>query len=298
VQVLKHRGVIRSVAFSPDGSFLASSASDGDDYLWDLASGKIHTTFPGYGVAGHRVAFSPDGRWLATIYVDTIRVDDLHGQDLPIALGGENFPGSLQALGFSPDGKLLAAGGVGSCSHYRLWATEDWHEVISPDPAQPGSMQGAIFNLAFAPGGGILAVIGAAGLSLYRVEDGRLLVRYQLRLGTEPPVSLAFSPDGRYLAYGTGRTLRILELPARQVVAELRQAKKYFQAAAFSPDGRILATVSNEETVKYWSPATWQETQAYAWKAGKLKCLAFAPDGMRAAAGGDKGKIIVWDIES
>jgi WD40 repeat protein len=49
--------------------------------------------------------------------------------------------------------------------------------------------------------------------------------------------------------------------------------------------------------VKFWDTTSWQEAHTFAWEVGKLKCLSFAPDGMRAATGGDKGNIVIWDVD-
>ena len=80
-------------------------------------------------------------------------------------------------------------------------------------------------------------------------------------------------------------------------VTAIEQEAKHFQAAAYSTDGRMLATVSNEETVKLWDTADWQVRQTFAWRTGKLKCVGFAADGLRLAAGGEQGQVVVWDVE-
>ena len=53
----------------------------------------------------------------------------------------------------------------------------------------------------------------------------------------------------------------------------------------------------NDETVREYDAITLQELRAYAWKVGKLRCVAVAPDGLTAAAGSDTGKVVVWDLE-
>ena len=54
--------------------------------------------------------------------------------------------------------------------------------------------------------------------------------------------------------------------------------------------------VSNDETVRLWGTRTWQELSSLAWGIGKLKCVAFSPDGTRAACGSHNGTIVVWDV--
>jgi WD40 repeat protein len=66
---------------------------------------------------------------------------------------------------------------------------------------------------------------------------------------------------------------------------------------SFTPDGRGLIAVGPVTTVKCWDVATWRLRHEYAWYCEPLKCLAIAPDGLRAAAGSDKGKMIIWDLD-
>ena len=67
-------------------------------------------------------------------------------------------------------------------------------------------------------------------------------------------------------------------------------------ALAADPLGRFLLTAAGPK-VTVWDPATWKPLRAFDWKIGRLTCLAVSPDGTLAAAGGDKGKVAVWDVE-
>jgi WD40 repeat protein len=58
-----------------------------------------------------------------------------------------------------------------------------------------------------------------------------------------------------------------------------------------------LAATSNDATVKLYDAATWKMVRAFDWDVGRLRSIAFSPDGMLPAAGGDKGKIVVWDVD-
>jgi WD40 repeat protein len=108
---------------------------------------------------------------------------------------------------------------------------------------------------------------------------------------------LAFSPDGSVLAGTAGIRLRIWDLTTDREVAHHKRGPKHFQGLAFTADGRFLATVSNDETVRVWDARSWEEHTTYTWKVGKLLNIAFAPDGLRAAAGSDKGHIVLWDVD-
>jgi len=109
---------------------------------------------------------------------------------------------------------------------------------------------------------------------------------------------MAFSPDGSRFAIARGRLVVVYDVARRRPLASWKNpTPKYVLSLAFSPDGRTLITVSNDTVARLWDVETGCEKAALAWGAGQLKAVAFAPDGMRAAASGKKGTIVVWDID-
>ena len=62
-------------------------------------------------------------------------------------------------------------------------------------------------------------------------------------------------------------------------------------------DGRQIVTASHDETVRVWDVAAAKELKAYDWKIGLMSAIAIAPDGLTCAAGGTRGRIVVWDSE-
>ncbi len=69
-------------------------------------------------------------------------------------------------------------------------------------------------------------------------------------------------------------------------------------SAAFSPDGGTLALTSVDGTVSFRDAATFAERARFAWDVGPLHGVAFAPDGLTCAAGGDHGRVVMWDVEA
>ena len=91
--------------------------------------------------------------------------------------------------------------------------------------------------------------------------------------------------------------LRAWDLKADRELALHKRGPKHFQGLSFAHDGSFLATVSNDATARIWDTGTWQEHATVTWQIGSLLNIAFAPDGLRAAAGSDLGKVIIWDAE-
>jgi WD40 repeat protein len=107
------------------------------------------------------------------------------------------------------------------------------------------------------------------------------------------------SADRRLIAAHRGTCIAVFRANdfAAEPVKLRNDNRKEFTGLAFHPSGRYLAATSNDATVKLYDTTTWTLAEAYNWTIGRLRSVAFSPDGMLAAAGGDKGKIVVWDVD-
>jgi hypothetical protein len=107
------------------------------------------------------------------------------------------------------------------------------------------------------------------------------------------------SHDGRWIAARDGNRALVYhgENFAGRPILLQNDNRKEFTGLAFHPSGRYLAATSNDATVKLYDTTTWTVAKVFTWEIGRLRSVAFSPDGMLAAAGSDRGKVIVWDFD-
>lgn len=109
------------------------------------------------------------------------------------------------------------------------------------------------------------------------------------------------SPDGKWLAlgasYGPSITIYRADDLTETPIRLTNKNRRHYTDLAFHPSGEFLAATSNDATVTFFDTKTFAEQRAYTWKIGRLRSVAFSPDGALAAVGSDKGQVVVWDVD-
>jgi WD40 repeat protein/serine/threonine protein kinase len=284
------RAVVGSVAFSSDGSRLASGSGDQTIMVWDTASGQKLRTLTGHVGEVWSVAFSPDGSRLASASWDqTVRIwDAASGQEL-FKLQGHTGP--VDSVAFSPNGSWLASGS--NDRTIKVWDLTGGNKSRT----LPGHT-GRVWSVAFSPDGSRLASASRDHtIKIWDTADWQVLRTLEGHNGDV--VSVVFSFDGRRLASASyDQTIRIWDAASGQELLKLNGHTGTLSKVAFSPDGSRLASASGNRTIKIWDTASGQELRMLRGHAGPVMSLAFSPDGSRLASGSDDQTIKIWDTAS
>lgn len=320
-----HRGTVEAIAWSPDGSTLASASSglfEKTPVLWDPSTGARLGTLKKRrrrDTHSRRLAWSPSSTVLAVGRADgTIEVWDPIRRGLGALLGtprrrrrpaGPGTPGwssrpptniflqtdLVQALAWAPDSAILASGSADK--RVRIWAAET-RQLMAVLEGHTES----ITALAWSPDGTMLASGSEDGMvRLWRPVLGG---RGENPDETADVLDIAWSPDGRLIATANGEKGVRLWNPETGETEGAIDHEGWVFGVAWSPNGATLASGSRDRRVRLWDAATRTSTRvlrkqtslfgALSWEASGA-ALAWRPDGQALAAGGWDHIVRVWD---
>jgi WD40 repeat protein/serine/threonine protein kinase len=294
-------GTAYAAAFSPDGRQLAAG-SDGVVNLWDWRNDRVVHTFRGHEKRPISVAFSRDGRRLASgDWRGGVRLwDTTTGGLVRTLTETRETRHPVSALAFGPGGERLATASFER--RVDVWDAATGGHVL----ALPHSWRPLVLGVAFSPDGLRLASAGEDKMvHVWDAATGREVLT--LRGHTGNCGCVAFSPRGRRLASAsTDGTIRVWDAtPLRrdedqEAARALRHHDNEVWTLAVSPDGRVVSGGFGAPA-KVWDPQTGRVTAEFPGHRDVVFCVAWRPDGQRvASAGAERGLLTVkvWDPSS
>jgi serine/threonine-protein kinase len=299
-----HRGWVMSVAFSRDRNNLASGGVDGSVRLRNFSKSRPkETVLPQVHQAGvHSLAFSPDGRLLATgsgSLDGLIFLWDVKGEEPEPVAALRGHTAQVEALAFSPDGRLLASAGTDRL--VRLW------DITPKGADERATLKGhgdTIKTLAISPDSRIVASAGQDETirlwSVGRIWTDELAV---LRGPMGHVLSVCFSPDGHTLASGSlDQVVRLWDLGGKQSgersMIKLKEHPGVVRLVLFTPDGKHLVSVGSQGQAILWDTVKCERIHKWMMPAAPMvSSVALTFDGRYLALGASDGSVGVYRLE-
>lgn len=332
------RHQVLCLAFSTDGMLLASGAWDSNVRLWDLKTNKLLRTLTGHKSEVLSVAFSPDGKTLATCSKEDVRLWNIEGGHNRSIIN--HF--AILDVAFSPDGKTLASGNDDNT--VSLWDKKSAKRINT----LIGHKE-RVSNVVFSPHDETLASMDKNNVLLWNVRTGENLHT----LSTIDNYSVAFSPDGETLAIeGPGSTVHLYDTQTKENYYTFTKEKHWVIHMTFNPDGQLHALLAGENrnrslwnikadkllysltlptTKRYtlgptafnlntnviatemrdntpisrWNNAVWlwdirtgEHIRTLTAHLEVIRCLTFSSDGEQLASGSYDETVLLWDLKT
>lgn len=300
-QLIGHKWAISSLAFSPDGKTLASAIGlhaekipaeigvEIDIKLWNIETGEATATFRGHVRDITSLAFSPDGKTLASSGKDSkvLLWNVATGKNVLLLTEHDE---NVFYVGFSPDGKTFATG--------------SWDDTVKLWDATTGSLKNTIIekgiagvsSVAFSPKGSTIAV---GGHNIIRLWDLQTKTHIRSFKGHSRNISsIAFSPDGNTLATVSDRfdnTIMLWDLQAAKHRTTIKDHTSNVTCLTYSPDGKTIASGSMNGDGYLWDAQTGEHKATLKEHYDEIQFITYTSDGSTIITGGRDRSVHLWE---
>ena len=296
----RHMSDVYSVAYSPDGTQLASGSYDNTIRIWNAETGKPIWTLRGHTEVVLSVAYSPDGSQLASGSGDgTVRIWNAETGKPIRTLRGHT--GSVLSVAYSPDGAQIASGGSDGTVWIRNAETGKLIRAL-------GGHTTWVYSVAYSPDGSQLTTSSHGMARIWNAETGNPIRTLVAGLEYITVLSVAYSPDGSQLV-GGGSNGDVLFWDAETGNGPIRtlEGGLYIHSVAYSPDGTRIASngyygsdvlIRNAETGRLIRRLEGHTGFDMHFVGSAVSSVAYSPDGAQLASNGINGVVHIWNAET
>jgi WD40 repeat protein/TPR repeat protein len=282
-----HGELVRSAAYSPDGTRIVTGSYDKTARIWDARTGVQLAVLSGHGDVVRSAAYSPDGKRIVTASADkTARIWDAHdGTELAVLSGHGD---RVYWAAYSPDGIHIVTASYDKTA--RIWDARSGKElgVLSGHASR-------VYSAAYSPDG--TRVVTASADRTARIWDARSGKQIAVLAADDAVVwSAAYSPDGtRIVTALSNKTARIWDAHTGAQVGVLSGHLDTVYSAVYSPDGRRIVTASQDKTARIWDAHTGAQLAVLSGHVDILQYAAYSPDGLHIVTASRDQTARVWD---
>ncbi|QRV92063.1 Tyrosine kinase family catalytic domain protein [Ceratobasidium sp. AG-Ba] len=290
-RTIRGQRVVYAVAVTPDSTRIVSACGD-DIVVWDTQTGrKVLGPLSGHRGPVYSVAVSSYGRTFASgSYDHTIRIWDAK-RGLPLFQPLKGHTRNVYSVAFSADGRILVSGSE-DCT-IRLWDARTGQPV--GEPIKTGHV---VNSVAMSSEDDMLAVAcDDKTITIYDTTSRTALLKCDSY--AKSVYTVAFSPDGRFLASGSGNGIVRNCTVAGRTLDTLLGGCSTVRSIAFSPDGRYIASGSDNNAVRIWDMETGKtHGDPLLGHTNRVNGIAFTPDGRFLVSVSKDTNIKIWDVQS
>jgi telomerase protein component 1 len=287
LEIPGHSNIVRSVAFSPNGKYLASASRDCTIRLYKGETGQYITTLSGHHDWINCIAFAPDSRHLVSSAWDyNLKVWDVRKGKEACTLKGHVL--SVEGCGFSQDGRMVVSCGYDAT--IRVWDSVAGTEITS----LTGHTQ-RINGMGLAHDGRTAATVSDDGtLKVWDYMSGSEIATLVGHSNTVRGCAFSPSAPSTLVSVADDSTAKIWDVTATSLDTS---HSAWVNGVAFSHNGKTLASASDDGSIKLWNTdsAKCERTLRVAHKGAVLSC-AFLPDGRLVSSATDN-KVVVWESD-
>src|SRR6266496_2893148 len=298
-----HSDSVYGVAWSPDGTRIASSSADSTVQVWHARANPSRIyTFEVDSDTVFAAPWSPDEKYIALGGVNSKENAEIWLIDAQTGHAVSLHPTTdeeIYALTWSPHGKYIALGSMGKSIPWHeafisVWDSVTFHPLYHKKVDETLLLPSAIYTVAWSPDESRIAFGGTNQIvTVCNAVTGKEEATYEEH--SDVIEALAWSPNGKYMASGSkDRTVQIWSATTEIQLSVYREHSDTIQAVSWSPNSKYVASGSRDKTVRVWDAATGTTACVYQGHTGIVYTVAWSPDGTLIASAGEDKTVQVW----